>query len=459
MAHPSSEQLEAVFIFQGDELARELLYPEFEAILDGFIPMPEYAGQSIRAVYIRVDRTFTVKGTVFFLLGFDAKGMVDHRWNVPLAQLFDAAGPGPDLGGGPVKLSCYSQCPIAWHQKNLWDPQMQSAANSFVVIRKAVRANRVGLSFKPLPEELNSSVSTKSSVKDLRSLEEFEREQSALQKKLHDRYSQEIRDKMAQLLKEQRLRVSTLINQQKKKVSELQAEHQARLQAYYQKMREMDQQKRELEVGNAQLKDSLDVQINKIEGVREYFAHKLKAAQQDDNSELQGLQENFELELELKVQAATAGLREMLDMREVELFYRHQNEGVLKDEIVSLKRENHELLKHASNQLLGRLTKAGVNFVAYLPGVGEVNIPLDDMSSFIENPQAYAAAKSDVNDALYFSWLEHHQSPCCNALDQRGQPCAKAVAVVASPLEFHPGESDRCLQHQAVSYQLLAERR
>lgn len=456
MPNSPAELFEAVFLFQDEQISRELLYSEFEAILDGFIPMPDFASSTAKAAYLQVDQSLCVTGAVFFLLGFDAKGMVDRRWNVPLRQLIETAGSGPDMGAGAIRLACYSQCSIAWHQKNLWDPLMQRGNNSFVAMRKAVKANRLGLIVMPAAIK---EPKVPGSKQTLRTAEDAEREQVALEQKLHDHYAQELRDKMALLIKEQRLRIATLMNQHQAKFHALQHEHQQRLLAYQQRHRQFEQQNNELVERNRTLKDTLDVQASKIQGMREYFAHKLKMAQQDESTQMQVLQENFALELDAKIRAATADLREMLDMREVELFYRHQNESALKDEIVSLKRENQQLLKNSGDQLLGRLTKAGVNLVVFLPGLGELAIPLDDIGRYLEDPQAYAADKVGVTEAAYIAWLEHQKSPCCSALDPRGKPCGKNIPLVETPLEFHLGESDRCAQHQAVAYSLVAERR
>ncbi len=453
MSTPSAELLEAVFLYQDEQISRELLYPEFEAILDGFIPFPDFANTTAKAAYIQIDSSLCVTGLVFFLISFDASGMVDRRWNVPLRQLIDATGTGPDMGAGAIRLACYSQCPIAWHQKNLWDPLMDTGNNSFVAIRKAVKSNRLGMVVKPTKREKAKAAPAVKPVVD------NAREQEVLEQKLHDHYAQELRDKMAMLIKEQRLRIATLMNQHQAKVHSMQLEHQERALAYQQKFHEYEQQSRDLTERNSALKENLDAQVNKIEGMREYFAHKLKAAQAGEFNQVQLLQENFALEMEAKISAATAELREMLDMREVELFYRHQNETALKEEIVNLKREQQQLLKNSGDQLLERLTKAGINLVTFLPGLGEMAIPLDDIGVYLEDAQAYAAEKAGVSEAIYLSWLEHHQSPCCNAVDPRGHSCGRSITMIETPFEFHPGESDRCSQHQTVVYSKVAERR
>lgn len=450
MPNSPAELLEAVFLFQDQHISRELLYPEFEAILDGFIPVPDCANSSLKAAYLQIDHSLCITGIVFFLLRFDAKAMVDRRWNVPLRQLVETAGSGPDLGAGAIRLACYSQCPIAWHQKNLWDPLMLPGNNSFVAIRKAVKANRLGLIVKPaLVQELKPSAQVPS-VKDAA---------RALERRLHDHYAQELRDKTAALIKEQRLLIAALKNQHQAKLDSVQQEHQQRLLAYQQKQLQIERQNKELAERNRNLKDALSVQASKIQGMREYFAHKLKAAQRDESTQLQVLQDNFALELDAKIRAATAELREMLDMREVELFYRHQSDTALKDEIVNLKRENQQLLKNSGDQLLGRLTKAGVNLVVFLPGVGELAIPLDDIGRYLEDPQAYAADKAGVTDAVYRAWLEHQKSPCCKAVNSQGDLCGKGLIPIETPLAFHMGESDRCAQHQTVAFSLRVERR
>ena len=40
----TTDTTEAVVLFSGGKITRELLYPEFEAILDGFVPVPDFKG-------------------------------------------------------------------------------------------------------------------------------------------------------------------------------------------------------------------------------------------------------------------------------------------------------------------------------------------------------------------------------------------------------------------------------
>jgi hypothetical protein len=450
MTLESTDSVEAVVLFAEDTITRELLYPEFEAILDGFVPVPDFKGSSAKAVYLVINSSLHITAAVFFLLDFDEKGMVDRRWNIPLQQLAEVSGKGPDMGAGAIRLACYSQCAIGWHQKKLWDPQMDPTKSSFAQLKKSVQNNRMGIIFKKQPQERLTVVPSAAPA---------EQNNLALQQKLHEHYAQELRNQTASSIKEQRLRIATLHSKQQEAMQTLQHEHQQRLQAYQEKLKQLMDQNKDLEARNQSLKESFDVQASKVEGMREYFSHKLKAAQLDENSQIQTMQENFEVELALKLQTATAELREMLDMREVELFYRHQNETALKEEVVKIKQEYQELLSNSGEQVLARLDKAGINFVVYHPGAGQFTIPLVDLSRYIDSPTAYIAKNSGVGEKLYSNWFEHYQNPSCKGVDANGHLCGKQLVRIGSPIEFHEGESDRCEHHQLISYKLVSEKR
>lgn len=436
------EQTEAILFFSDDQIAREMLYPEFEAILDGFVPVPEQAGTSVKAAYVRIDEQLCITAMVFFRLNFDASGAVDQRWNVPLQQLAGTSAKGPDLGAGPINLACFSQCPIEWQQKNLWDPLMEPGRNSFVLARKSARRNRLSLKVRDKP--VSPKVEEDKSHQDL-------------QQKLHQQYSQELRDRMAHMLREQRLRITTLNNRQERRIQTLQQENQKRLQLYREKIQQLQEKNSELTHRHETLRENFDAQATKIEGMRDYFSHKLKAAHMDESSQVQTLQENFELELAARIQSATNELQERLDMREMELFYRQQQENNLKDEIGRLRQENQSLLNQGSGQLLDKLSRAGINFVAFHPGAGQISVAADEMGPYLDNPEAFVADKCGVDEAHYRDWLEHYQNPQCRAQDALGNLCAQPVNRVNHPRDFHQGESDHCAKHQNLASEPLAE--
>lgn len=450
MSLESGDTIEAVVLMAGDKVSRELLYPEFEAILDSYVCEPHFKSKTVKAVYLVINSSLCITAAVFFVIEFDRDGMADPRWNVPLRALAEAATGGPDLGAGPIRLACFSQCAIELQRNNLWDPQMEPSNNGFLLLKKTIKANRLGLSFKAHSKPPAIDRATADRRKPSAETETHERSQLAIKKQLHEHYSQELRNRLAAELKDQRLRIASLQSNHQDTVKNLLKEHQQRVRVYQENLHLLQQQNTELKKQNASIKETLDIQAGKVQGIREYYAHKLKLVQSDETAQMQTAQENIALEMELKIQAATRELNETLDMRNVELFYRHQNETSLKEEIVQLKQQYQTLLSSSGEQLLTRLNQVGVSFVVFHPGVGQFTIALEDLSRYLANPELFAAQKLDVSSELYSGWLSHSQKPVCQALIASGGICGESLSKIDSPLKFHLGESDRCGKHQAV---------
>ncbi|MEE4464799.1 chromosome partitioning protein ParA, partial [Azotobacter chroococcum] len=90
--------VEAVMFFNEHGVCREMLLPEFEAVLDGVVGLPDLADQQVRLAYVLISPRLAVRAAVFFHLDFDEDGAADPNWNIPLRQLSERAGPGADLG-------------------------------------------------------------------------------------------------------------------------------------------------------------------------------------------------------------------------------------------------------------------------------------------------------------------------------------------------------------------------
>lgn len=432
---------QAVLFFEADKVSKEMLFHEFEAVLDRYVPANELADTTAQAVYVRINAKLQVTAAVFFTIAFDHQGFPDKRWNVPLQHLADVSARGPDLGAGPIKLSCYSQCAIAWQQKNLWNPDLTPGRNTFVCIKKTIERNRLGILYEAEPAVEIPTVSNDVKL-DQGKLEK------QLTQQLRRRYQQEFRDHMAQLIKEQRLRLATVS-----------ANHQQAIQAVKLAHIQREEQSRELidrlqrrideQLGaNKQLKETIAAQAKKVATVREYFEQKLTSAQHGSTEQLRALQQNYRYEIETKVSAATQELEERLQMREIELMYRNEQESSLHEEIKRLREENQSLIQNSGNQLLDKLSRAGINFVAYHTGVGHITVPTDEMSRYLDSPVEYASRKAGVSSQHYQRWLDHYQNPACQALKKNGEVCSCTIERVAVPSDFHPGESDRCLNHQ-----------
>lgn len=430
-----NEKAHAVYFFGSEGIVREMLYSEFEAVLDGVVPAADWANREARAVYLEINNNLAITAAVFFRVAFDSQGTVVASWRLPLQELARHAAKGPDLGAGPIKLACASHCPIAYHAEELWNPNMRAGSNHFALLKKAVESNRLGLDFRP--EEGGKRTKTGGDQVLL---------EQKISQQLRRQYQKNFRDRMAQLLKEQRLRATTLTAEKDKAVDGLKREYSQRMERSRRDMAERERQLTEAQDRNSKLKDAIQGQADKIQGLREYFEHKLEKVQGEESKHLNALKKNYALEVESKVAVATTELRESLQMRDVELSYLNERETQLRAEIVRLRRVNQDLLNNSGDQLLEKLSQKGINFVTWQAGAGHITVPLSKIYTFTDNPLQFAADHCGVSLNHYQTWLSHYQNPVCLAVDLSGRACGTEIPRVAAPTDFHPGESDTCAE-------------
>ncbi|MFZ2290008.1 MAG: hypothetical protein WAV92_10115 [Halopseudomonas yangmingensis] len=136
---------EAVMFMADQGVAKQMLYPEFEALLDGMVSAPEFADETVEAVFLQINPRLQIRAAVFFLIDINQDGQVSKLWNMPLRQLAERAARGPDLGGGPIRLVCLGFAPTKEHRQHLWKPAQRAGKPDFVLIRDAVRSNSLGI--------------------------------------------------------------------------------------------------------------------------------------------------------------------------------------------------------------------------------------------------------------------------------------------------------------------------
>jgi len=445
MSQFHAQSAQAVMFFDGNRLTREMLYTEFEAILDGFVPVVDLASQTAQVVYLQLTPGLAVEAAVFFTLAFDAEGMADRRWNIPLEQLAENSAHGPDLGAGPIRLACASQCCIAWHQQQLWDPDMEPKANHFTLIKKSIQRNRLGL-VAARPQTTAALDKT---------LAGGSAEVGALRQELETRLEAEFRNRLAQKIKEQRLHINTLKGQHNLALDRVKLEYQRRFETLRQ---ELSGSIRELEGEQAKslkLKGLVDGQADKIKGMREYFELKVTDAKSVGQLQLDELKQHYQLELEARVESEASALNEQLQMREVELMYRNTQLSSLQEEVTRLQSDKQDLLQNSGNQMLSRLSQQGLNFVTFQAGIGHITVPADEVAAFTESPDAYVANRCGVSEQHYAAWSAHYRSPTCHALVAGGEHCGDRVERIERPSDFHLGEADRCQLHRQSPSQLM----
>lgn len=467
----------AVVFFDANNLVKEMLQVEFEAVLDQVVGLPEFAGREICACFLRINQRLQIVGAVFFLVDFDARGYVNRSWNVPLEHLLENAGRGPDLGSGRIRLACRSQCSVPWHARQLWDPVFEGAGNSFEQMMQALQRNRLGLAVDvpditdtvappPLLDVLSdnearrSGASPKSEAQRKQSQRDAGERINQNQRLDHnDRLDQnelisqklqlEYLGKLTALKEQQQLQLATLKSAAQQQIDQLHQQYQMQLT----QMKEAVDATRQLLLDEKRrahkLKEKLAAQTAEFQRSREQLQAELTQQQEAEQQRgIEQLQRQYEVELNARVEQASAELKEMLDMREVELFYREEQLGTLREEIARLRSERERLINRGGDQLLQHLVENGVAFVAYQPGVDAMTIPMSDIPRYLESPLAYVAEKCMVTVERYQQWLAHHELPVCSALDREGNLCGELLhRKVERPTEFLSGNSDRCAAH------------
>jgi hypothetical protein len=448
---------EAVLFFNDGDIVKEMLYSEFEAVLDRVVDVQEFASQEVSAVFVTLTGQLGVTGAVFFRLGFNAKGEADKSWNLPLRHLNDVASKGPDLGAGAIRLACRSQCPIPWHQRHMWDPVMKPEKNSFAAIRDAIRRNRLCLLVEdpPAPAVVpvyQPQLIPRNFVEPPVLMPMVAQQVLAPVAVAGGRpaFSQLRRDRAAREIKQLRLQLRMQNTSRQDELTKLSREHQSELTSSRTQMEKLLLAMQHEQERYTQLKEKLAQQAEEFQQAREQFLDQIDEVKEIESSQIASqiamLKRKFELEVRSRIEAQTTQMKEMLDMREVELFYREEQISTLREEVTELRQEKLRLLREGGDKYIEKLHNAGLTFVAYHPGVGHITIPLDDMGRYLDSPTAYAAETSFVTEEHYRQWLEHYQTPVCGHNDGK-HGCGRAVSRVDSPTKFIAGKSDRCGEH------------
>ena len=434
MIYDINEFARVVFFFDDEgKLSKEMNIAEFQAVLDGYVPLSDLSGHNARACYLEFDSDYLIHRAVFFYLPVNGAGEIPRTWHLPLLDLASQAKKAKDLGAGPIQLACFSHCPKAHFRNHLWDPDLSPRNNHLLTVKKAVLKNRVGVSFRSIEDE----------QAELSGVQIAKMEQE-ISSRLRKEYAQEFRDHIAQLLKEQRMRISSSKNEYEAENTKLKLDFENRLLEYQQLLTEKDRLLREQRELNGVLKNTVDGQAQKISAMREYFDAKIEQAKLDDATVLQASREAVEAEVSAKFESESKELKEQLQMREVELLYRNELEVQLHDEIARQKEEISKMSEAGGERLLNRLVEKGISFVSFQPGIGHLTLPVADVGDYLENPLAYSAKQLGVDEEQYSLWLDHYNMPVCTQKTEDSSVCGANIERVEAPTEFVPGESNIC---------------
>jgi hypothetical protein len=438
------QMVEAVLFFNEGSICKEMLYPEFEAVLDGVVALPEFADRQMHAVYVMINPRLQVRAAVFFCLDFNDDGSADAGWNIPLRQLAERTGRGPDMGAGPIRLACRSQCPVSWHQMHMWDPKVGPERNDLVVLRETIKRNQLGLLVEEETPQAVPAERLQMVAEDTWYAAEAGKDAAAKCSESHER---EQRQKAALLIKQQRQRITNLERLREEDALKLTAAAEKERKAQQEEIRALQQKLQQQTELNASLHAQMTAQGESFQKAREEMSKQLRTLEVSGRVEIGAAREQFEHEAQARIAAAIAEYKEQVAIRDVELAYRNELDAQLEEEIQRLKAEC-ETLRHSGDRVLEELSRQGVVFMAYHPGAGHLTIALQDLARYRANPLAYAAAKCFVSEEQYRQWLEHYQKPACVAALSSGERCAMPLDKIDAPSRFVIGESNCCARHR-----------
>jgi hypothetical protein len=310
--------VEAVMFFsERGGICKEMLFAEFEALLDGVVNMPEFADQQMRLAYVLINPRLLVRSVVFFYLDFDEKGNADSGWNMPLRHLADSAGRGPDLGAGPIRLACRSQCSVSWHQMHLWDPSLTPEHNDLALIRDAAKQNNMGLLTDDDAPQLLAAERLQMAAEDhwypADPLKQEAEQQAQVQAEKTD---QEQRMKAAQLINQQRLRLSSLAQQHEQELGKFRMASEEQSQLQQTQLLQMQIVLRQQKALNISLKEQLSTQADEFASSRELMTGQLRALELHPQAEVEILRRQFDAELQAKITVAVLDCKEQLAHRD-----------------------------------------------------------------------------------------------------------------------------------------------
>lgn len=487
---------DAVFFFRDGNIIKEMMMTEFDALLDGVAEMPEFKKQKVPAVYAQIDGQLKIRGLVFFLVGFTAQGNIVPEWNLPIQQLMQSAGRGPDLGAGAIRLVCKSQCGVPWHQESLWDPQQQTLQ----ILTQTVKRNRLGIvqgedefvlgeswgdipTLAPAPPTLTPYMAeppmitpsfneipvvspviphyvqqpiapppviappalTPQNAADAQAYATLKLEFDAM-RAAHSVRIDKLQKERDELKEKNKSITDSVKEQAKEQLQAMTKDFQLDLEKKAQQIESLKAQIEIEQKRHAELKEQLVLQAQRYQAEREELVDQLK--QDIDSDKIEGLKEAFKKELNARLEAETSRVNEALAMREVELFYREEQLKIFRDEIVHLKAEKQSILKESGRQILEALVDNGVTLVAYNVGVGHITLPLDDVGRYLDERLLYLADRCGVSPEIFALWQEHYHKPMCHHVDASGDVCNKSIKRIDLASQFTKGLSDRCPEHQ-----------
>lgn len=468
---------------------KTMLYDDFDAVVTGMAPLAQYAKQKKMAAYTQLDDALHVKGVVLFTIQFDNSGYPESGWNIPLDNLLEVAGLGPDLGQGPIRLVCRSQCPISWHAPRMWSPVMEGNNNTFEQINRVLVDACARLGIRPSKVAAATASKTGGALSftatGIPVLTDAALQISATAQQIQQEKQQQIK-KLEQEVQDLNLKLQTLVEEKDEKIKLQAYVHQQQLDILQtQNMKLVEQQKGLKHKYDTQKErlDALSGQVTSLLGIedslrqeralyekqlqelqislsaageqKEQIASLLTHKDEKHQEHIHRLKQEHLLSLDQRLEEEAS--RYLLSLKSLNTEINDLNDTIneLELQLVQLRQEYTEKQESSADKFLQRLEGIGMNFVVYHAGVGNLSVPVADLVSYLQNPLAYVAKKCLVTESHYRVWLQHYENPRCSAPIGDGQCCQARLIRTDSPSRFVLGQSDRCARHQGADTAII----
>lgn len=461
-----SDIQEAILFFEGSEVTKQMMYAEFEAILDGVVGIPEFCDVAIKAVYIEVDEFLEVKSCVTFLIEFDEDGYAAINWNIPLRKLAYQAKYQETVQSQSVRVVTQEYCPIKDYRMELWN--FEDLIDTETILSRiitTVELNTLCLpgkkrDRKEAPSEGVSALGQAASggadaqmvlnPQYLHTMATIQGQQAPVVVQQvpapHSPAEETLKQEIARLT-DRHLQEIELLKQQSKQELQTMQDHYDRLVVeHVEHIGKLKQKVEEFEARNEVLSAQSQEKGSEMQVLQKMVDKKLPAIKRNYKAQLKEMKRKYET----KVEALTAQIVDVnADMVEKLEEWEKRNKQLTK-ELSELRRDKFRLMNGGTDEFFEKIRVSGLKMTAYHLGTGHITIPLEDLGEYIEDTNEYIANKCGVSVEHYAAWLVHAQEPACDFDIGGGRSCGAAIVKTEHPRDFKEGVSDRCIKHRTI---------
>ncbi len=130
---------EWVAFLNGQQIASVYGIGKFEqALRSGDLRSGDETGK-VRALYVITENDGTVRAACAFTIYRNEQGELQRELKLPIRELAEQGGEGPDLEAGAIRLARSGNCPTPWHASRLWGAEEADVDTYLLAIQNLLR--------------------------------------------------------------------------------------------------------------------------------------------------------------------------------------------------------------------------------------------------------------------------------------------------------------------------------